>query len=390
MIIFCYIFSKKIIMEIMSLNIPKWLRKSDLARNLSNDDEGFIFEKQYYRKEPITSINNTEEWFNALKIYDYWGMDYPDFFAIYYFLNPTDINKRFVINDEELFSEDVINMFMKNIKTIISKLKDDYSEDLITISSGDFYNLSENHYDITLNSIEKHIDKPWDWNELSQRDDLTEEFLDRHISAPWKWNVLPVQNFSEEFIIKHIDKPWRWNDLSHRKLSESFLEKYFSRIRGWKYVFQNSDVSFEFITTKNDVSWFYHALSYNKNVPFSYIEEHIDENWQWKILSCRKDITIDIVRKYINRDWDWGQLSLHLNVTEEFLSEFINESWNWYLMSSNPNITDDIVIKYSDKDWSYFALANNSNITPKILYMYGLNMLKEHDKLKILIPIQNY
>ena len=37
--------------------------------------------------------------------------------------------------------------------------------------------------------IEKHPDKPWDWNWISCNPNLTMDYIEKHPDKPWDWNV---------------------------------------------------------------------------------------------------------------------------------------------------------------------------------------------------------
>ena len=76
---------------------------------------------------------------------------------------------------------------------------------------------------VTMDFIEKYIDKPWNWRELSWNSNITSEFIEKHIDKPWSNIYVNVKNGIDlNFIEKHIDNPW-WD---FRYLS-SFVERKF-------------------------------------------------------------------------------------------------------------------------------------------------------------------
>ena len=47
--------------------------------------------------------------------------------------------------------------------------------------------------------IEKHIDKPWNWDYISMNKNITVDFIEKHINKPWNWDWAGLQ----EIIILH-------------------------------------------------------------------------------------------------------------------------------------------------------------------------------------------
>ena len=54
-----------------------------------------------------------------------------------------------------------------------------------------------NNPSVTLEFIEKHIDKPWDWGStgLSINPSITLEFIEKHIDKPWDWGPKGMSGF---------------------------------------------------------------------------------------------------------------------------------------------------------------------------------------------------
>ena len=308
-------------MEIIPLNlnnIPEWLQESDLALNLKNnneEDEMFFVRKEFFRKSPITKIYSADEWLDALKIYSFWGMEFSEYFVIYYLLTDKDIIFKYLVENYDY-------SLIKNIKIIEQKLREEFSEYILKN-----YHPLVNDEDITLNTIEKHsILFQNTFHCLSKRSDLTEDFLERHISEMWDWCT----------------------------------------------IFENYDISFEFIEKHKNYFSFHH-ISYNKNIPLEYIEKHINEDWNWyrRIIIKNPNITEEFIVKHFDKYWWYRELSSNSNITPEFITKYIDKDWDWNLLSSNPNITNEFVIKYIEKLCNLEKLFKN----PKITY-FGVELEK--------------
>jgi hypothetical protein len=57
---------------------------------------------------------------------------------------------------------------------------------------------------VTLEFIERHLDKPWDWGHwsMSLNPNLTLEFIERHFDKHWSWGGLSLNTFENHPVIK--------------------------------------------------------------------------------------------------------------------------------------------------------------------------------------------
>ena len=64
-----------------------------------------------------------------------------------------------------------------------------------------------NNPNITFDIVEKHIDKPWDWQMLSNNPNITFDIIEKHIDKPWDWcDLSNNQNITFDFIKKYEHK----------------------------------------------------------------------------------------------------------------------------------------------------------------------------------------
>ena len=82
--------------------------------------------------------------------------------------------------------------------------------------------------------IEKHPNKPWNWNGISYNPNITMDIIDKYFDKPWNWyGISGNPNITMEFIEKNLDKPWIWTGISRNPFNyekELFIEK---RMRGY-------------------------------------------------------------------------------------------------------------------------------------------------------------
>lgn len=161
---------------------------------------------------------------------------------------------------------------------------------------------------ITLEFIEKYIDKPWDWTRVSVNPNLTPEFVAKHIDRDWDFkNGLSInRSVTAEFVEKFIDSDWDWSELAYNKTIP--FEFYVKHNIKYAYVFSRR-INVENVDKYMDkVKWNFGVggLSNNPNLTLEFIEKYIDKRWDWGCygLSNHPIITIDFVKKHKKKPWD--------------------------------------------------------------------------------------
>jgi len=62
---------------------------------------------------------------------------------------------------------------------------------------------------LTMEYVEKHPDKPWNWEKISTRHDLTMQYVGEHAEKPWDWIQISCNPIvTLEYIGEHPDAPW--------------------------------------------------------------------------------------------------------------------------------------------------------------------------------------
>ena len=100
------------------------------------------------------------------------------------------------------------------------------------------------HSHLTMEFIEAHQDKPWNWGEISSNPNLTTvEFVEAHPEMPWSWRGLSRHpNLTREFIAAHPEKPWDWLEISgnHNLITMEFVEAHPEMPWQWSVIINHS------------------------------------------------------------------------------------------------------------------------------------------------------
>jgi len=73
--------------------------------------------------------------------------------------------------------------------------------------------------------LEKHIDKPWDWDDLSRNPNISMEFIEKYPDKPWVWTGLS-RNFFQKSKYYKVPKYIQEYDKKLNNLNKEFLSYY--------------------------------------------------------------------------------------------------------------------------------------------------------------------
>lgn len=205
---------------------------------------------------------------------------------------------------------------------------------------------------VTMDFIEKYIDKPWNWTELSYNQNITSEFIEKHIDKPWdKLNINIKNGIDLNFIEKHIDKPW-WNfeELSlfvEKKIPtrEETLRKLNTKLSGHPYYYRFTGGYF--------------------TIPKEFVFKYFDKDWDLSELLADDDpdspsellayITVDILDKYPLKlsNYAYDIMKKKIGFCEKFMEKYVPKPWDWRRMLYYPDIPKIFRIKYFDEFFPY-------------------------------------
>jgi hypothetical protein len=169
---------------------------------------------------------------------------------------------------------------------------------------------------MTLDIIQKHKDKPWDWGHVSYNPNLT-----------------------IEFIKNNPDKKWNFAKLSSHK-----------------------NITMDIIENNPEMNWYHLYVKNNPNVDIMFYINKF-KMFSWSVLFKSERMTMHLFKwfleKYKNDElgWDssfsdkdiWKYASKHPNITLTDIEENTDNPWNWDYISYNPNITREFVVKNIEK-----------------------------------------
>ena len=171
-------------------------------------------------------------------------------------------------------------------------------------------------------TIEKYIDKPWNWYTISSNVNLSLRFIEKHCRRISFYALHNNVNLTLEFVDKYINKHWAFRDLSkHPCMTLEFVLKHPSK--DWHYKYLKNPIPVHLIDqlkrygkqigrfdlnglTRED--WKY--LSQDTHI--LQIESHPDWQWSWKEVSYNSSITADFVENHPDKQWNWKGLSRSL------------------------------------------------------------------------------
>ena len=223
----------------------------------------------------------------------------------------------------------------------------------IQINNEDLFNiLLSNYRYVTIDFIEKHIDKKWDWKALASNSNITPEFIEKHIDKPWILYDTTILhdnlNITHDIISNNLDQlDFETLNNNCTEIPLYIIEKYNDKPWDWKKLSRNHNITSEFFEKNYDKPWDFIQLSYHPNITLNFIEQTIDKEWLWGA----------------RRKADDDGLSEHPVMTLEFIEKHIDKNWNWkYLAQYNPNITSEFIEKHIDF-CSYFIFTHHLWLT---------------------------
>lgn len=207
-----------------------------------------------------------------------------------------------------------------------------------------------------------HLDKPWDWCEISQHPNITLEHILDHPACPWNWYCVSKNpNITMEMICEHLDKPWDWEGMSRNKhLTWEMICAHPDKPWNWRYISQHPNISMEHIRNHPACPWDWRYISVNPNLTSEIILSNLDKKWNWYFISKHPGIEWEFISNHPELPWDWSKVSEHPNITWEILCAHPDKPWD---LSRNPNITREIICAHPDKPWNWYWIFDNPKLT---------------------------
>lgn len=198
----------------------------------------------------------------------------------------------------------------------------------------------------------KHV-----WTRASENPNLTVDFVNAHPEKPWDYKKLSMHPMiTREFVLENAN-----NTDANKQLSFILLSS-------------NTSIDIDLVLELQDKDWFWKDVAKNPSISPSYLFTHPTLPWKLEHLVQNPNINEDdipIIRTKLegaNPEYSeevWKRLSKHPNITIEYMLRHPEIKWNWNFASDNPNIRWQHVLDHPDKRWSKLIVMENVSRNPK-------------------------
>ena len=237
---------------------------------------------------------------------------------------------------------------------------------------------------VTQKTIEKNIDKNWDWAALSQNTSIEFDidFIKKQCSKSWDWQALSKRTdiaMNNELLFELIGKDWDWQIISTRQdivFDENCIKKLSDRQLDWYRVSQNSS----FVPNQTTLSLLkvqkldWEAISQNPKLDASVLWDYKDI-LNWKLVTKNKIDCGDLqqlekYQEYI--DWMFISASDKFELSNVNLNKF-KQHLDWYVINNRTDfvINNDILNHYGDViDWNKASESRELVFTEELIEQY--------------------
>lgn len=221
--------------------------------------------------------------------------------------------------------------------------------------------------------------------------------------VPWilqKWEYLSGNpNLTLEFIEKYIDKNWNFRELSkHPNLTIDLVAKYKEKRWDWKYITVHHSATFEKIKQYIYLPWNFKDITLNPHINLDQLEYLIKNGFEhkldWSKLGYSDKITPEFFEKYNDKTWNLDAFVINPNFTTAHIRELQKKYGNLNLkrLAYNPSLTSEDIEKYRDIISCNLSFALNDFLYDDIIFTKNIkNDLKSRKEafinLKIYKPI---
>lgn len=237
--------------------------------------------------------------------------------------------------------------------------RDDISWDIVSRypdKPWDYSALSSNRSIDFETTVLQNPDKPWHYISLSYR--VSSDMIINHADKPWYYGAISHKPFPIEFIVQHKNETWDWNRLSLCTDYETGIRTTHDTLPWkWRCVSRNTSVTFEMVQRDHWLPWDYKSLSLNSNITWDHVES-TDFKGGWDFDALSRLVDWSIFRKYGSRfSWNWSILSEQLPVDAIMANR--NFDWHWINVSRNPSLRPSHVLNNMNLEWSVWYLTGN-------------------------------
>ena len=168
----------------------------------------------------------------------------------------------------------------------------------------------------------------WDWREISMNAAITLQDVDDNPHKPWVYNsrighesgwtphsLSSNPNLTMTYINKHLDKGWNWAEVSANSaitMDDIDNNPHIPWASYVDHIVENPNITVSMYNKYTDPTilsqsdWLNRYFCVNPNVTIKDMEAHASKGWSWWYFSFNPNLTIEYVRKHINDiKWSW-------------------------------------------------------------------------------------
>ena len=228
--------------------------------------------------------------------------------------------------------------------------------------------------DIRIEDVVAHLEKPWNWRNLSSNKNIKMKDVLKYPDLDWDWHFLSLNDsITVEDAIEHHEQPWSWYNVSRKKgiTIQTILDN--PTIR-WNWNgfcnsldYNNVDIPIDFVLKNLEKPWNMSILSRLPSIKLSDIIRYPAINWNWESISDNPSITMEDVNNNLELNWHWYELSKNSSITMENITDNPQHPWDWRAISFNPNITSEFILANIDKPLNWNYLSFNENVDMELI-----------------------
>ena len=281
---------------------------------------------------------------------------------------------------------------------------------------------------LTINIIDKNINKDWDFNKLSKNPSISEMLIEKYPNKPWNYKemihnssisidfinkfitnkkdliyyinnsfcgCIITENFIEknindlkllnlgkhvslQFVEKYNDKIWNWNefilnDKFNIKFANKFLDKYVNTYEGLKKI-----IDLNLIVEKSDDIVFVPNEIYNKDYGIDYLLKYVEPKYyNTDLISSSYKLKSSNIKFMLENNYpiNFDKLNIPNCLPISLLNKYRDKPWNWekitesYCLYEKKNL-ENFIETFNDKPLNWNRLTKNENVNIKIIMKF--------------------
>lgn len=249
------------------------------------------------------------------------------------------------------------------------------------------------HGSITWDIVCKYPEYNWNFEQLSLNRNITFETIDANIHKPWSLKYLACrEDFPLWFYYKY--QHLNWDETNLKNNTDVYIPDISNDIF---HEGQIKDKSFETMSMEelNRIEeWNMCCVSSNCNINWNFVKLHIDKGWNWYELSGNPGITEEDIFNNLHHNWIWPIVSYSKNISWEEIHNKVGESAYEipYFVNTFAMLTPEFIESHPELGYLFDDLQMGlaSNLHLPITYIIDrLKYVKDKDRIILRITARS-